>query len=130
MDEVDAASPPSNATFPLPDLTIRFVKNTQGVELTEQELSWFTALRDHLATNEHERVTITGHTDNDGEEALNKRLSLHRARMVRDRAIALGLAGERIEAIGMGAGEPIADNLTSKGKALNRRVEVHVGERR
>lgn len=112
--------------FPLSDLTLRFVKNTQDLDLTAAELQWCSVAQDHLASDTGSRIIITGHTDCDGEAPLNERLSLQRALVVRDRLIELGLPADRIEAIGMGAAQPIADNFTSKGKALNRRVEVHV----
>ena len=115
--------------FPVqPDLTLRFVKNTQVFEIGEEETQWFDALRAHLAAVQESTVRITGHTDGDGDPTLNERLSLQRAQMVRDHLIAMGLPAERVYAAGLGASQPIADNLTSKGKALNRRVVIHVSD--
>ncbi|MBK8497638.1 MAG: OmpA family protein [Flavobacteriales bacterium] len=109
-----------------PDLTLRFVKNTQDLNLSEDEVRWCENARAHLALHPHARIVVTGHTDGDGDADLNKRLSLIRAEVVRDLLIGTGLPADRIQAEGLGATHHIADDLTSKGKALNRRVEMHV----
>ena len=110
----------------IPELTLRFVKNTQDLVLSEEEANWFESVRLHLLSIPETTVLITGYTDGDGDPAMNERLSLHRAQMVRDHLIEMGLPADRVQALGMGAAQPIADNLTSKGKALNRRVEIRV----
>ncbi|MFN3415532.1 MAG: OmpA family protein [Caldimonas sp.] len=70
------------------------------------------------------RVLILGHTDNRGSEALNNRLSKERAESTRDYLVARGIAVERLRAEGRGKTEPLADNATPQGRALNRRVEL------
>lgn len=68
-------------------------------------------------------IAIEGHTDNIGDPAQNKRLSLERAFNVREYLISKGIAGKRIKFKGYGDTKPIADNNTEEGKKLNRRVE-------
>jgi len=68
-------------------------------------------------------VTITGHTDSVGSSAGNLRLSQERVDAVRDWVLAQGGDPERLIAVGVGDAEPIADNATPEGRALNRRVE-------
>ncbi len=69
------------------------------------------------------KFCVEGHTDSDGEEASNQRLSEMRAKSVRDELIKLGITPERLTSKGWGESKPIADNLTPEGKAQNRRVE-------
>jgi len=69
-------------------------------------------------------VTIVGHTDSTGSDAINNPLSLNRAAATRDYLVAHGVATNRIA----GSREPIADNSTAQGRAMNRRVEIFVAE--
>ncbi len=73
-------------------------------------------------------VTIIGHTDSTGSDAINNPLSVNRAAATRDYLTARGVAGNRIAIDGRGSREPIADNSTPSGRAMNRRVEIYVGE--
>ena len=72
------------------------------------------------------RISIEGHTDNVGKEAMNMRLSQRRAEAVRDYLVAKGIAPDRLEAVGYGPTKPIASNKTLRGKARNRRTEFRV----
>jgi outer membrane protein OmpA-like peptidoglycan-associated protein len=69
-------------------------------------------------------VEIQGHTDNTGNAAMNKELSRQRAETVKQYLIDKGIAAERLTAVGYGQDKPVADNKTTTGRALNRRVEV------
>lgn len=73
-------------------------------------------------------VTIIGHTDNTGSDAINDPLSVNRAAATRDYLVARGVSASRIAIDGRGSREPIADNYTAAGRAQNRRVEVFVAE--
>ncbi len=70
-------------------------------------------------------VRVLAFTDSSGSAALNKRLSESRAQAVAD-VIAARLGAERVSSEGRGAAEPIADNTTAEGRALNRRIVVIV----
>ena len=70
------------------------------------------------------KAVITGHTDSDGSDSYNMRLSQRRAEAVMNRLIALGVSPSRLEARGMGERAPVASNATAQGKALNRRIEA------
>jgi outer membrane protein OmpA-like peptidoglycan-associated protein len=74
------------------------------------------------------RLTIVGHTDSTGSDAINNPLSVQRAESVRDYLTARGVSGTRIEVAGRGAREPVADNGTAAGRAQNRRVEIFLRE--
>ena len=73
-------------------------------------------------------LTIIGHTDSTGTDAINNPLSLNRAASTRDYLVARGVATNRIAINGRGSHEPIADNNTLEGRAKNRRVEIFVAE--
>lgn len=70
------------------------------------------------------KLSIEGHTDNVGEVAANRRLSLERARAVTAALTAQGVAAARLSAKGHGADVPVADNRKDEGRAKNRRVEL------
>ena len=78
-----------------------------------------------LADDSALRLSIEGHTDADGAEEANLKLSQARAAAVRaylmDRH---GLDGGRLETKGLGESKPIDGNDTPEGKANNRRVEL------
>lgn len=73
-------------------------------------------------------VTIIGHTDSTGSDAINNPLSIDRAEAARDYLVARGVARTRIATDGRGAREAIADNSTQQGRDKNRRVEIYVAE--
>ena len=73
-------------------------------------------------------VTIIGHTDSTGSDAINNPLSIDRANSTRNYLVARGVAGNRVATDGRGSREPIADNNTNEGRAKNRRVEIYVAE--
>ncbi|UJW85786.1 OmpA family protein [Devosia sp. SL43] len=71
-------------------------------------------------------VHVEGHTDADGDEQLNMALSVARAEAVVNALIERGVTAARLYAVGYGESTPIADNDTSAGKRLNRRIVVTV----
>lgn len=73
-------------------------------------------------------VTIIGHTDSTGSDAINNPLSINRAAATRDYLTARGVRTNRISIDGRGSREPVADNNTVSGRAMNRRVEIFVAE--
>ncbi len=81
-----------------------------------------------LTANPTTVVSIVGHTDSQGSDAVNNPLSVDRANSARDYLIAHGVAATRFNTEGRGAREPIADNSTAEGRAKNRRVEIYVAE--
>lgn len=81
-----------------------------------------------LVANSRSNVTIIGHTDSSGTDAVNERLSLNRAANVRDYLSTRGVASNRIAIDGRGAREPLVANDNVANKAKNRRVEIFVAE--
>jgi outer membrane protein OmpA-like peptidoglycan-associated protein len=81
-----------------------------------------------LASNPTTSITIVGHTDSSGSDAINQPLSLNRAAAVRDYLSNRSVASSRINVEGRGSREPLVTNNTSANKAKNRRVEIFVAE--
>ena len=74
-------------------------------------------------------VRLEGYTDNTGDAAANKKLSLDRAVAVKEIMITGGIADARIGTDGYGQEKPIASNDTEDGRAKNRRTELVVEKR-
>lgn len=71
------------------------------------------------------KLTVTGHTDNQGSDAYNLDLSKRRADAVAASLTAdYGITADRLKTQGKGASQPVADNATEAGRAKNRRVEL------
>ncbi len=71
------------------------------------------------------RLSIEGHTDADGADDHNAKLSQDRAHSVRAYLTeSFQIDGARLEAKGWGEAKPIDTNDTAEGKANNRRVEL------
>ena len=75
------------------------------------------------------KVRIEGHTDSQGSESLNKRLSQQRAQAVFDYLAAQGIQGSRMAPEGFGEERPIDTNRTAAGRTNNRRVEFHITDK-
>ena len=73
-----------------------------------------------------EAVEIQGHSDSAGDEQFNRRLSLQRARAVREFFVKLGFPPEKLGVMGFGSSRPSVSNETPEGRATNRRIEIHV----
>lgn len=71
-----------------------------------------------------ENVSLTGHTDNIGEEATNMQLGRMRAQAIMDYLLSKGLSKSKIRLNSRGEELPVASNDTEEGRARNRRVEL------
>jgi outer membrane protein OmpA-like peptidoglycan-associated protein len=82
------------------------------------------ALAPPLAAESGVAIRVVGHTDSQGSEMVNLRLSITRAEAVvawlRDRGIAL----DRLGADGRGEADPLTSNATAEGRVRNRRIEL------
>jgi outer membrane protein OmpA-like peptidoglycan-associated protein len=72
------------------------------------------------------KLQIEGHTDAIGSDEYNQTLSEKRAEGVRDYIVSSGVSMNNVAAQGLGKADPVADNGTASGRALNRRVEMIV----
>jgi len=120
-----APAPPPPAPAPRTIMTFR------GVLFAFNKATLTAAARDtvqravaYLKEHPDERIEVQGHTDSIGSVAYNQGLSERRANAVRERLISQGIAANRITTKGFGKSEPVADNGTEEGRALNRRVVI------
>lgn len=81
-----------------------------------------------LVDNPATVVTIVGHTDNTGSDAINNPLSVERAARTRDYLASRGVASGRFTIEGRGSHEPVVSNNSDANRARNRRVEIFVAE--
>ena len=106
---------PSNITFDVDSASVRGpfqdVLNSVVLVLKEYDKTY---------------VDVIGHTDSTGSEAYNETLSESRASAVATYLNAEGVLEERLLVRGLGERYPIADNATSEGRQLNRRVEIGI----
>ena len=99
---------PANSSRVLGKTTIKKLKNVVSTLLNQMDL----------------KVLLEGHSSNDGDEILNLSLSEQRANIVRDFLIGEGIESDRISLRAVGEDEPIFDNSTRRGRALNRCVLI------
>lgn len=74
------------------------------------------------------RLVVAGHTDSEGEDAYNQRLSEQRAEAVMQWLTGKGVDAARLTSEGLGESRPVADNGSDAGRALNRRVQLRVAD--
>src|SRR5699024_10155670 len=94
-------------------------------DLTEQGINDLGKIADLAQQYSDAEIVLEGHTDSTGSVAFNEQLSTDRAEAVKN-ALAdhHGVSEDRMETVGYGPHEPIADNSTAEGRQENRRVEV------
>ena len=71
-------------------------------------------------------LRVAGFTDSTGSEGYNQRLSEHRALSVKDYLALRGVTPTRLSSVGYGENYPVADNGSTQGRAMNRRVELEL----
>ncbi|MYN14051.1 OmpA family protein [Pusillimonas sp. TS35] len=79
-----------------------------------------------LVQNPELRAKSIGYTDSTGSAATNQTLSVNRATAVTNYIAAQGVTQGRLTAEGRGPSNPVGDNATAEGRALNRRVELYL----
>jgi OmpA-OmpF porin, OOP family len=80
-----------------------------------------------LQENPNKSISITGHTDSDGKDNDNQKLSEQRAESVKNYlSNNFNINKNRMTTIGKGASEPISQNNSEEAKKQNRRVEFNI----
>lgn len=85
-------------------------------------------LAQFLRENPQRNISIEGFTDSQGSEEHNLALSERRANAVKDELVDSGIDAQRITSKGFGESYPVADNGTSAGRQMNRRVEIVISD--
>ena len=121
-DRVEVAIHPGEVNLEISD-SILF--DRASAALTNEGLALLNDLAEALSGQPYP-LSVEGHTDNipieNARYPSNWELSSARAAVVTRKLIEQGIAPEMVRAIGYGATHPLADNLTSEGRARNRRV--------
>ena len=99
---------------------------TNSAKLSEKAKANLKTFADDMKDLQDTDITIYGHTDNTGSDAVNEKLSLQRANSVSTLLQNNGIAKSRITAEGKSYSMPVATNETAEGRAQNRRVEVYI----
>jgi outer membrane protein len=104
------------------DTTRQLTFKLNSAELTDEDKAILDEVAGNLTRLKFVSGTVVGHTDSSGSEAYNQGLSERRAQTVATYLEGEGIAEGRLKISGAGESEPIADNKTKDGRALNRRV--------
>ena len=100
--------------------------DTNVFTLAAPEQQMLSRVADRLKSCPTSNVTVTGYTDNVGNDAINIPLSTNRAKTVADYLVSQGVASDHITSKGLASADPIASNDTPDGRAANRRVVITV----
>lgn len=92
-------------------------------DLKEESHEALNLLYRFMNSNPDVLVELNAHTDNVGSDHFNQELSEKRAHSVVEYLISIGIDATRLVPQGFGKTQPVADNGTDEGRALNRRVE-------
>ena len=96
-------------------------------DLKSESIAEVENIRELLLVNTALKVQINGHTDNSGNAASNKVLSLKRASSVVNYLTSQGIAASRLSAKGFGSDRPIVSNDDEAGgREINRRTEIEI----
>lgn len=103
---------------------VLFYRGTSNmIEGSEKELNLVVEM---MNDNPDINILLKGHTDNQGDQVVNRRLSEARVKSVREYMLRQGINAFRIRGVGYGGLKPIASNETEESRKLNRRVEFEV----
>jgi outer membrane protein OmpA-like peptidoglycan-associated protein len=97
---------------------------TGKAQLAKDSYAVLDAIADLIKAYPNSKWAIDGHTDNTGSADKNFVLSENRAQAVADQLVKNGIPARNLYVNGHGADRPIADNATSEGRKINRRVEI------
>lgn len=97
---------------------------TGSATLSNQAIAALSKAAQTLVQYPDTTLTVAGHTDSTGSDAINQPLSERRAQAVAGYLNQQGVAAKRLSTIGYGSRQPVASNATAEGRAQNRRVEI------
>src|SRR5688500_5902194 len=105
--------------------TYELVFATGSDQMSGTDWPILSAVAETLKQNSGMKIQIAGHTDSTGDAKANQALSDRRAATVkRILSEKYGADGARVTTKGWGSDQPVQDNATEEGRALNRRVEI------
>ena len=109
--------------------TQKILFQTNRAVIKSQSFGILDAIASIMKDNAHvRRVEVAGHTDNEGSDTSNMKLSKRRAAAVREYLVKKGIDANRLSSQGYGETQPRDSNRTTFGRANNRRVEFRILE--
>lgn len=125
LQKLDAGESIENMVINLSDINFE----TGTAQLENRATTYLDMVVNLLHKAPNIDLYIKGHADNTGSDEVNNRLSLSRSQSVQDYLLSQAIDSARLAIRGFGSSMPVADNSTTEGKALNRRVEMEVLKR-
>lgn len=101
-----------------------FDTGNASLNVTPELQKYFKDVKTYLEQSPQSKLQLTGHTDNVGDAAQNKKLGLNRANFVKNELAKINIDQKRVSTKSEGQAKPIADNKTDAGRKKNRRVEM------
>lgn len=124
---------PVNEAIPLAPLDMRIGFPDGGAELSELAVADLETLLKSPQLREGGPIVLRSHSDSGGSDGANMRASRTRGEVVRDWLLERGVAEERLQLVVFGEQNPVEPNAlpdgtpNEAGRAINRRVDIHVG---
>ena len=110
----------TDSLITLSDLLFEF----DSYKLKDKDYSQLDLLSEFLLAHPTLNISVTGHTDNTGNEKHNVTLSMHRAESVAHYLTNKGVSDDNVFFEGFGSSRPVSGNDTEEGRRKNRRVEI------
>lgn len=120
-----AAAPVARLLKPL---NVYFQSGQNTIIENDDLRNYLSELKKYTTSNSNARVTITGHTDSQGNAARNTQLGQERADFIRNYLAQKGFNNGIFTTSSKGPNAPIANNGTPEGRAENRRVEIRLNQ--
>ncbi len=130
MTGMDVATPDSQAATQarapaVPGkLTVYFDHGRSDCDLDQDDLKQMELFKEYLGSATGHNILVTGYADKTGSAAINEKISQQRAEFMKRRLVDMGIPVDLIKVSGKGELEPVSDNNTDEGRALNRRTEL------
>ena len=124
--EVDKLFPEVLKSLPEKQLSFTLHFESSGTRLTPESTAELKQIRQEISRRPAPEVVVTGYTDRVGAEDANLRLSLDRAKLIRDILISDGVPANLIQIVGRGELDPEVPTADNVPEPRNRRVEISV----
>jgi OmpA-OmpF porin, OOP family len=109
-------------------MNLYFRTNESNYIKTPENQKFLEEAKAYLAENKDKSLGLTGHTDSDGADDANMKLSERRANDVKGQLGAKGFSAAQLTTDAKGETQPAASNETAEGKKANRRVAIVVSQ--
>jgi OmpA-OmpF porin, OOP family len=109
-----------NTTYVLKNIQFEFA----SYKLVPPSFDDLALVAQFLIKNPKAKVQFFGHTDDQGSEQYNQKLSYNRAKSAAGYVESLGIESGRMEVFGFGKNKPLVNEVTPEARAINRRVEI------